>query len=152
MSREHIANVLKKLRLKSGLTAKEVGEMIGKSGKTVSAWENNHGQPDAEILIALCDIYEVDDILQEFRENNLSDKSNRLTLSLHETSVITAYRSKPEMQPAVDKLLGVETDSNTVTLVEAARTADNRKSIKTTQVTQDELEIFNTAPQSDEKL
>lgn len=69
MSREHIAKVLKRLRVKSGLTANEVGEIIGKSGKTVSAWENNHGQPDAEILIALCDIYNVDDILQEFRED-----------------------------------------------------------------------------------
>ncbi len=50
MSREHIAKVLKQLRLESGFTAKQVGEMIGKSGKTVSAWENNHGQPDAELL------------------------------------------------------------------------------------------------------
>lgn len=75
-----------------------------------------------------------------------------ISLTPHETSVITAYRDQPEMQPAVDKLLGVETDSNTVTLVEVARTAANRKSIKTTQVTQDELEIFNTTPQSDEKL
>lgn len=68
MSREFIAQKLKELRLKSGLTADEVGLRIGKSGKTVNAWEHNRGQPDAEVLIALCDIYEVDDILYEFRE------------------------------------------------------------------------------------
>ena len=80
MSREYIAQKLKELRQKKGLTADEVGKQIGKSGKTVNAWENNRGQPDAEILIALCDIYEVDDILKEFREEkpelqplNLSD-------------------------------------------------------------------------------
>lgn len=66
MSRETIAKALKRLRLQSGLTADEVGKKIGKSGKTVNAWENNHGQPDAEILIQLCDIYNVDNILKEF--------------------------------------------------------------------------------------
>ena len=74
MSREFIAQKLKELRKKSGLTADEVGKLINKSGKTVNAWENNHGQPDAEILIALCDIYKVDDILAEFRE--MPNKSN----------------------------------------------------------------------------
>lgn len=104
MSREHIAKVLKKLRIESGLTAKQVGEMIGKSGKTVSAWENNHGQPDAELLIALCDIYNVDDILKAFRE----DSTVNIYLNSHEKSVIIAYRQNPNMQEAVDRLLGVE--------------------------------------------
>ena len=57
MSREYIASVLKRLREASGLTADQVGEMVGKSGKTVNAWENNRGQPDAEILMLLCEIY-----------------------------------------------------------------------------------------------
>ncbi len=121
MSREHIAKVLKELRLKSGLTAKEVGDMIGKSGKTVSAWENNHGQPDAELLIALCDIYEVDDILKAFREDDVET----IALSEHEKTVIVAYRNKPEMQPAVDKLLGIA-DDKMVALPMAARSVDNR--------------------------
>ena len=121
MSREHIAKVLKELRLKSGLTAKEVGDMIGKSGKTVSAWENNHGQPDAELLIALCDIYEVDDILKAFREDDVET----IALSEHEKTVIVAYRNKPEMQPAVDKLLGI-VDDKMVALPMAARSIDNR--------------------------
>lgn len=69
MSREFIAKTLKRLREKSGLTADQVGEMVGKSGKTVNAWENNRGQPDAETLMELCDIYGVSDILLEFREN-----------------------------------------------------------------------------------
>lgn len=69
MSREKIAKKLKELRQKSGLTANEVGEMVGKSGKTVNAWEHGLGQPDAELLIRLCDIYDVDDILAEFRDD-----------------------------------------------------------------------------------
>lgn len=67
MSRMFIAKTLKRLREKSGYTINEVGEKVGKSGKTVSGWENDRGQPDAEILMQLCDIYFVDDILEEFR-------------------------------------------------------------------------------------
>lgn len=70
MSREYIAKTLKRLREQSGLTADQVGKLVGKSGKTVNAWENNRGQPDAEILMQLCDIYNVTDVLAEFRENN----------------------------------------------------------------------------------
>lgn len=62
MSRESIARVLKKLREKSGLTIDQVGQIIGKSGKTVSAWENARGQPDVDTLFLLCDIYKVDDL------------------------------------------------------------------------------------------
>lgn len=68
MSRKTIANALRKLRIQSGLTANQVGELLGKSGKTVNAWENNRGQPDAEALMMLCDIYKVQNILEEFRD------------------------------------------------------------------------------------
>ena len=75
MSREYIASVLKRLREASGLTADQVGEMVGKSGKTVNAWENNIGQPDAEILMLLCEIYRVEDILATFKEGYITKKA-----------------------------------------------------------------------------
>ena len=68
MSRDYIAQKLQELREATGKTANEVGELIGKSGKTVNAWENGRGQPDADTLIMLCDLYGVDNILDEFRE------------------------------------------------------------------------------------
>lgn len=105
MSRDYIAKKLKELRQKSGLTADEVGGKIGKSGKTVNAWENNRGQPDADTLIMLCDIYGVDDILKEFRENKIKNQS--FHLSEHEKEVIIAYRQQPSLQIAVDRTLGI---------------------------------------------
>lgn len=83
MSREYIARTLKRLREQQGLTADQVGEKIGKSGKTVNAWENNRGQPDAEMLMQLCEIYKVDNILDEFRENRkiaIADANRERTL------------------------------------------------------------------------
>ena len=67
MSREYIASVLKRLRAEQGMTADEVGEIIGKSGKTVSGWENARSQPDADLLLKLCEIYKVENILGVFR-------------------------------------------------------------------------------------
>lgn len=90
MSKHYIADTLKRLREAVGLTTVQVGEMIGKSGKTVSAWENGRGQPDAEILIELCNIYKVNNLLAEFDEtNNLKRKS---ALSDTEIGMISKYR------------------------------------------------------------
>ena len=75
MSREYIASVLKRLREASGLTADQVGKLVGKSGKTVNAWENNRGQPDAEILMLLCEIYGVEDVLATFKEGYKTKKA-----------------------------------------------------------------------------
>lgn len=112
MSRETIAKVLKRLREQIGLTADQVGALVGKSGKTVNAWENNRGQPDAEILMKLCDIYNVSDILAEFREN---PQDRHFNLTKHEKDLITAYRNHPEMQMAVDTLLNVSSCSDKIT-------------------------------------
>lgn len=148
MSREYIANTLKKLRIKSGFTADEVGQQIGKSGKTVNAWENNRGQPDAEILIKLCDIYNVDNILEEFREN----KNPLFNLTELEKQVILAYRAKPEMQNAVNTLLNV----NVPTLIEVksiAKSTDNHPAYTET-ITSDTLEKLQNQvqPSSDDEL
>lgn len=105
MSREHIAKALKRLREQSGLTADQVGAMIGKSGKTVNAWENCRGQPDAELLMRLCDIYNVKDILAEFRKDPPEES---FALSEKEKAVVLAYRARPDMQNAVDTLLNVQ--------------------------------------------
>ena len=103
MSREYIAKKLQELRIKSGLTADEVGKRIGKSGKTVNAWEHNRGQPDAEILIELCDIYQVEDILKEFRDEKPAKQT--FSVSDHEKEIIIAYRKYPNVQFSIDCLL-----------------------------------------------
>lgn len=56
------------------MTTIEVGKLVGKSDRTVSAWENNRGQPDAEMLMKLCDIYHVDNILKEFMPEDEPEK------------------------------------------------------------------------------
>lgn len=55
--REVMANRLKEGRNRAGLSAAEVGERVGKKAKTVYSWESGQGQPDADTLIKLCRVY-----------------------------------------------------------------------------------------------
>lgn len=57
MLRDTLPARLREFRKKANLTTADVGKMIGKSDRTVSAWENGRGQPDADMLLRLCDIY-----------------------------------------------------------------------------------------------
>lgn len=68
MVREQLANRLKYFRERAGMTIYEVGDKVGKSGKTISAWENGRGQPDADMLLTLCDLYKIDSIAELYGE------------------------------------------------------------------------------------
>lgn len=70
--RSVMARQLKAFRAKSGLSAKEVGDAIGKSEKTIYAWESERGQPDADVLIALCRLYSAR-ISDFYSDSTLSD-------------------------------------------------------------------------------
>lgn len=144
MSREAIAKALRRLRRQSGLTANEVGALIGKSGKTVNAWENNRGQPDADMLMSLCDAYNVKDILAEFREGD----RDVFAVSAHEKEVVMAYRKDTKIQPAVDRLLGVSKEKK-ITVYKAARSSDGEED-GYIEVTQEQLDRLMNAPETDD--
>ncbi len=95
VSKAYIAKVLKRLREETKMTADEVGAIIGKSGKTVNAWENGRGQPDAEMLIRLSSIYHVKNLLLEFDENQLlkDDLSKKDSISQIKT-IITSNEKR----------------------------------------------------------
>ncbi len=77
-------------------------------------------------------------------------EASNINLTKHETSVIDAYRAQPELQPAVDKLLGVEAD-NYVTLYSAAHSEDNKPDTVVRKRKAD-WEKIKRAPETDDKL
>lgn len=96
MSKSSIAAALKRLREQSGMKADDVGALIGKSGKTVNAWENGRGQPDAEMLIKLSVLYKVENLLAEFDENNELNqvaKPEQTILTTDEKQLLNLYNS-----------------------------------------------------------
>ena len=58
--RARIAEKIKQYRCSKGMSVDDVGKEIGKSGKTVSAWEVGRGQPDADTMIHLCRLFGID--------------------------------------------------------------------------------------------
>ena len=87
MVRTTLAAKLKEFRTRAGLTINEAGEKIGKSGKTVSAWECGRGQPDADMLLVLCDLYGVGSIAEFYGEQQPA-----YSLSSDEMRLLAAYR------------------------------------------------------------
>lgn len=75
MSRSSIANILKQKRKDSGLTVEAVCEALNFYGIELSKnalynYESGYRQPDADTLMALCDIYQVEDVLHTFGYKN----------------------------------------------------------------------------------
>jgi len=66
MSDINIADKLKELRAKAGLTQKNVYEKLGIPQSTFSSWEIGKAEPSANMLLKLCDIYDAGDILTAF--------------------------------------------------------------------------------------
>ena len=88
--RKLLAGKLRQFRQRANLTAKEVGDRIGKSEKTVSGWEHGRGQPDADTLFHLCEIYEIKSIAEFYSER---DEVSEETLSSGEKELLSIYRS-----------------------------------------------------------
>lgn len=59
VSSGYIAESLRKLRKESGMTVDEVGAAVGRSGKSVSAWETGRNVPSADMLIDICRLFGV---------------------------------------------------------------------------------------------
>lgn len=88
--RKLLAGKLRQFRQRANLTAKEVGDRIGKSEKTVSGWEHGRGQPDADTLFRLCEIYEIRSISEFYSEK---DMVNEESISPDENELLSIYRS-----------------------------------------------------------
>lgn len=60
MTKEEIGKILKRLRIASGMTQKDVAGILGRNQQIVGHWETGYSQPDANTLFLLCSIYEAD--------------------------------------------------------------------------------------------
>lgn len=97
-----IGNRIRKYREELGISQKQLAEQIGVSNSRVSNWEQGINRPDADILAKLCTALNVSP------SSLLGVKLSTDELTEQERSVINAYRSKPELQQAVNILLGLE--------------------------------------------
>lgn len=101
-----IGNRIRKYRENRGLNQKEFAKLIGVSNSRVSNWEQGINRPDADILVNICKTLNVSP--SELLDVRLSSDE----LNDQERKVIMAYRTKTELQKAVNILLGVDEQNN----------------------------------------
>ena len=87
-TRDYMARKLQELRKANGLSVNEVGKAVSKSGKTISAWEVGRGQPDADMLVALCRLYGAR--ISDFYEPDPAGSES--SLSPDENALLGSYR------------------------------------------------------------
>lgn len=109
----NIAKGLKKARKAAGRSVDDVGLVIGKSGKTISAWEVERGQPSGDELILICDYlgcHLSDFYGEEYTEYMMDGGPSLDELDEDEKEIITVYRNiSPEGKRAVMTLIrGIE--------------------------------------------
>ena len=112
MRNELIPKVLKEYRKRKSLLSERRIDQAGLehdidvAPKTIYGWESGQAQPTADTLLLLCEIYKIPDILNSFGYDQPDDPAASLTY--HEREIIYAYRNRPELQHAVDILLGCD--------------------------------------------
>ena len=100
-----IGNRIRKYRKESGLTQEQLAEKIDVSKSRVSNWEQGINRPDADIIGNICRALNVSP--RDLLDVHLTDDE----LNAHEKKVIKAYRTKEDLQQAVDILLGIDEDT-----------------------------------------
>lgn len=97
-----IGNRIRMYRKESGLTQEQLADKINVTKSRVSNWEQGINRPDADILADICRALNVSP--SSLLDVHLSADD----LSDQERKVIQAYRTKTEVQQAVDILLGIK--------------------------------------------
>lgn len=81
------------------------------SAKTIYGWEGGSSNPDTRAFLLLCQFYGITDV-KLFFEDPSSESAfkpmEQVYLTEHEAELIQRYRNTPLLQPAVDRILGVD--------------------------------------------
>ena len=144
----NVGDKIKILRKNAKMTQKELAEILDTSASAVGMYEQNRREPDIETLIKLSLFFRVScDYLLGITN---APKVQTIPFSEHEQDLITAYRSQPDIQSAVDRLLGIDNDEK-VLLWSAASSADNSPS-RIIYIEKDRWEKIKSAPETDDPL
>ena len=146
----NIGNKIKNLRNKRNLTQKQLATKLNISASTIGMYEQNRREPDNKTLVKLSQFFYVStDYLLNLTDNPSSKKTSPF-INEHEKTLIQAYRSKPQLQLAVDIILEIY-DNSQMNVYQAARSEDKHSDTIQPMKTQqwNEMEI---TPHTEEDL
>ena len=139
-------DILKSRRKELNLSQKDIANYVGVSEATVSRWESgniaNMGRDKIALLSQILKISP--SVIAGYDDTD----EETYALTNIEKALVTAYRNKPEMQSAVNTLLGISNNSlRAVEYPMAART--NAKKIK---LSAQEVESLKKAKEYNEDI
>ena len=136
-------------------TQKELTDYLGITQNAFTDWKSGRIKSYRKHLSKIAEFFNVSVDYLLGKEQEKKSPSKLLTpsfpLTPHETSVMIAYRNHPEMQPAVDRLLGVPAEEETVTLYSAAHSKNNTPDEIIT-ISKAEWERLKSLPFTDQDL
>lgn len=105
--RDQLARNLAYYRKKAGYTQKKAAEALGTKLTTISSWERNVSQPDADMLVSIAFLYKVS-------LSDLCGMDYDMGITPEERELIQAFREHPEHHTSIRCLLGIreKKDSN----------------------------------------
>lgn len=107
MRNEYISKALKEYRKKNNYTVNDVSLLLHERSievapKTIYGWETGQASPSADMLLTLCEMYNITDVLAAF---GYKEDDSFFHVTSSERALIESYRKHPELQKAVNKLL-----------------------------------------------
>ena len=142
----------------NGISPNKAAQAMNISSGSVTEWKKGR-TPQMKTVKKIADYFGVsteallgkgDIISSEGTSNNPTIYNLISPLNEKETMVILAYRSQKDMQPAIDRLLGLSENGN-VLLYEAAK-SDNNSKHKITIMPLDKWEAIENTPDTEEDL
>ena len=104
----NIGELIHNRRVELNLTLEEVGNAVGVSKSTVKKWEDGFiSNMRRDKIAALSKVLRINPVSLINGEMVLQNQDNDFYLTKHEKDLVISYRKHPEMQDAVDTLLGI---------------------------------------------
>ena len=101
-----MGNRIRECRRKAGLSQEELGIILGVKSAAIGKYEKGIVENIPRSSIAK--MAELFNVKPSWLMGYDDYGSSHITCTAHEEAVLNAYRAHPEMQQAVDRLLGVE--------------------------------------------
>lgn len=144
MNREQF---IKNMISSKGYNIKSFAQYIGMPYSTLLTILNGSlGGAAIDNVIKICQGLGIS--INELQEHDVSADVDH-ALSAHEKALIIAYRKKPDMQPAVDRLLGISDDPDTVRLYRAAKSTDDHPD-EIVEISSERFQKIKNAPETDD--
>ena len=119
MTKEQVASLIRDKRHEKKLTGEEVVQKLRSSGINISAktlwgYENGTSSPSVSTFLALCRIYEIENIIDEANAKPTTDKG----ITARERTLLDYFRkASPELQDAALRMLQPTEKDNSGSLV-----------------------------------